>query len=342
MRLAIRRPVPTLKMRLFLSIVAIALAGCSTRPIPDDVSQVPTEDIVRSMRCETKHAVRDRIAFELGKIEASDIEAEHVLDPVNLAHVRKRNPKLAAKLLAYGASSIAYRFEFSISEANDATAALGLKIPFTTTAFDLAASGEFKKQREGLRRFETVETFADLAKLPCADFVTRDRNLIYPVTGSIGMAKAVHTFVELTEFGGAKGEFTDTLTFTTSISGSLKPALTLAPVPSSFRVITASGELSAARIDKHAVTISFAFPTVDLRDIAVDHPGGRENASVLFDPASLHRLTLESIARARENLCIARGLDREAAAGSLRLYPPELYCRKKFSTRHEETAQSAN
>jgi hypothetical protein len=182
-----------------------------------------------------------------------------------------------------------------------------------------------------LRRFETVETFADLAKLNCHDFATRDKNHVYPITGSIGMAKAVHTFVELTEFGGAKGEFTDTLTFTTSLSGSLKPTLTMAAVPAHFRVINASGELSAARVDKHAVTISFAFPTVDVREVFVERPGGREKASVLFDADSLRRITQESIERARENLCIARGLDREAAAGSLRLYPPELYCRRHVS-----------
>jgi hypothetical protein len=303
------------------------------RPIPDDVSAIPTEHIVRSMRCETKQAVRDRITYELTRIGASDIQAEHILDPVNLEQVRRRDSRLAAKLLAYGASSIAYRFEFAISESNEAQGSVGFKLPFTSTLFDVQAGGALKNQRDGLRRFETVETFADLAELHCRDFTTRDVNPVYPITGSIGMSKAVHTFVELTEFGGAKGEFTDTLTFTTQLSGSLRPSLVLAPVPNSFRVVNASGELSAGRIDKHSVTISFAFPTVDLREIVVDHPAGRENASALFNPASLRRLTLESIERAKENLCIARGLDREALAGSLRLYPPELYCRKGFSQR---------
>ena len=158
---------------------------------------------------------------------------------------------------------------------------------------------------------------------------------------AIGMTKAVHSFVELTEFGGAKGEFTDTLTFTTTLSGSLKPTLTLAPVPAHFRVVSASGELSAGRIDKHSVTISFAFPTVDLRDVVVDRPGHFEKASVLFNADSLRRITLESIERAKENLCIARGLDREAAAGTLRLYPPELYCRKGFAIQRETAAHPA-
>jgi hypothetical protein len=85
---------------LLVAVLMLALQGCSTRPIPDDVSPIPTEDIVRTMRCETKHAVRDRIAYELASIGAADIAAEHVLEPGNLSHVRRRNPKLAAKLLA--------------------------------------------------------------------------------------------------------------------------------------------------------------------------------------------------------------------------------------------------
>jgi hypothetical protein len=316
-------------MRLLLALVALSiLPGCSVRPIPDDVVGIPTEDIVRSMRCETKFAVRDRITYELKAIGSGDIESEHVLEPRNLERIRRRDAKLAAKLLAYGASSIAYRFEFMISENNDASGALGFKVPFTTGAFDLAATADYKRQRDGLRRFETVETFADLAKLKCHDFVVRDAHLHYPISGSIGMTKAVNTFVELTEFGGAKGEFTDTLNFTTTLNGSIKPSLVLNPVPQSFRLVNASGEVSAGRTDKHSVTISFAFPTVDLREIEVDRPSGREKASVLFNPEALKRITQESVERAKENLCIARGLDREALAGSLRLYPPELYCRK--------------
>lgn len=321
-------------MRHALSALALlVVTGCSVHPIPDDVSPIPTQDIVRSMRCETKHAVRDRIARELDAVGITGLAPERVLDPENLASIRKASPKLAAKLLAYGASSIAYRFEFSISETNDLGGSLGLKIPFTTSAFELAASGETKRAREGVRRFETVETFADLAKLHCQDFTVRDKNQLYPITGSIGMTKAVTTFVDLTEFGGTKGEFTDTLTFTTTLSGSIKPTLTLSPVPNSFRVVSATGEVGGSRSDKHMVTISFAFPTVDLREIEVDHPAGRERASSLFDATTLQRLTLESIERAKENLCIARGLDRELAANALRLYPPEIYCRKGFAIR---------
>lgn len=322
-----------------LSVIAlaIALAGCSVRPIPDDVSPIPTEAIVSSMRCETKDAVRDRIQYELSKLPTKiDFEIETVLDPKNIAKVRAAGPKgekLAQKLIAYGASAISYDFDFMITENNDNSLTLGFKLPFTNGNFDLGATGTYNLHRNAKRTFKTRETFADLAKLKCKNFVVRDPNLSYPITGSIGMRKAVHTFVELTELGGGKDDFTDTLTFTTTLSGSVTPHLTLNPVANSFRLVNAVGTVGAGRTDIHKVIVSFAFPLVDLREVQVDRPIGRARAVTVFDANALEQLTREAIERADENLCIARALEREDRNRTLRLYPPEIYCRKQFTGR---------
>ena len=313
-------------------VCAALLTGCSVHPIPDDVSPIPTEEIVKSMRCETKGAEADRIAFELRK-DNLDILPELVLLRENMDKIRRSNSKLAEKLLAYGASSIAYRFEFVITENDTIGGELAFKWPFTKGVFDLGASAGLEKERIGHRVFETAETFAELAKLDCANHGTiRDRNLIYPITGSIGMRKVVETFVELAEFGGAKGQFTDTLTFTTKIGGGIKPSVTLTPVPHSFRLVSANGEFSAGRVDKHEVLVSFAFPAIDLRDIYVDSAQRLARATSLFNAESRQRLAFDASQRALENLCIARANNREDEANTLRFFPPEYYCHKQYRT----------
>lgn len=299
------------------SLLAMIVSGCSVHPIPDDVSPIPTEEIVRSMRCETKLAVRSEIGQGLKIIGLSDINPDQVLEPVNLVRIRQRDKErgdtFADRLVAYGVSSIAYAFDFAITETNNMNATLGFKLPFTGGTFDLTPSATFNRTRDGKRVFQTVETFSELRRLDCTKFAIRDVNLVYPITGTIGMTKAVRTFVALSELGGAEKLFTDTLTFTTTINGSLTPKLTLAPAPKSFRLTSLDGSVSAGRTDIHKVTISFAFPDV--------------KKLLKLSAEDLAKQAVATKQQALENLCIARATDREEQSGSLRFYPPEAYCR---------------
>ena len=68
------------------------------------------------------------------------------------------------------------------------------------------------------------------------------RNILYPLTGSIGfdpltgsigVGRVVETFIDIDLQGGAKDNFVDTLTFTTSVSGGADAAVKLDPVPTS-------------------------------------------------------------------------------------------------------------
>jgi hypothetical protein len=309
-------------------------AGCSVHPIPDDVSPIPSEEIVRSMRCEAKLAVRNEIKAGLVRLGLGDIDPDSVLDKRNLDRVRAvRRPgdpsagrRVAMKFVAYSMSTMAYAFEFDITENNDASAEVGFNVPFLPTGkgdFGLNAKGNLNRIRQAKRVFVASETFGELRRLSCGEpIVVRDGNLIYPITGSIGMMKVVHTFVELAEMGGfgnsSKPEdnvFTDTLTFTTAIGGSLTPTLTLKPVPREFRVVSATGTFGASRIDKHQVTISLTFPTFTEVQMQV----AKGSVGQLSDPESAK-------ARALENLCIARAKAREDEFGTLRLIPPEASC----------------
>src|SRR5262249_25871245 len=54
---------------------ATALAGCSIYPIPDDVTSINTEDIIRYARCELRSAIIDHIV-ESGLIAPSATEGD--------------------------------------------------------------------------------------------------------------------------------------------------------------------------------------------------------------------------------------------------------------------------
>lgn len=306
------------------SLMAAAFAACSVRPMPDDVSPIPTEEIVRSARCETKAAVRDIIRKVLVDRGLIDVNPEAVLDPDILRRVQAAHPDLAAKFQAYGASAIAYTFDFRITEKNNAEASVGFKLPLVNGDLSAGAAGKANKIRQGQREFSSVETFAGLAKLDCRGVGIRDKNLVYPITGSTGVYEAMQTFISLSEIGGGKGNFTDTLTFVTRFYGEANAKLVLNPVPKTFRVVAAEGRLDAEREDIHKVTVSFAFPEIDLR------PTLSDGTTVLLQPttARLRQLSADAVTRAVVNLCIARARDREVEFGTLRQLPPEDYCRR--------------
>jgi hypothetical protein len=322
-------------MRMSLAIATLlTLTACSVRPVPDDVTPLPTEDIVASMRCEVRNVVAARIMAEQSK-DGLAYEPTHVLDAKTNAAIAAVNPALAAKLHAYGASVIAYHFDFSVTEHNSAKAGAAFGAPMFGGQFGLGIDVATDKVREGKREFRTSETFGDLAKLKnCDRFPTRRPDFNYPVSGSVGMAKAIETFIALAEFGGAQGEFSDILTFTTAWSGGLKPSLTLTPVPSSFKLVSLSGEVAGSRVDKHQVTIGIAFPKIDLRtNIPVYTSAAPARSSGGRDWVNHAGLLQDTIRRAEENLCIARARAREDQFGTLRLYPPEVYCSKNTAGR---------
>ena len=309
-----------------MAVCSVPLAACAIHPIPDNLSPLPTEEIVKTARCETKLAVYERIERELVSRSIKGIDPEAILTPANYIAIRKIDPLLALKFEAYGASAIAYTFEFLITEQDNAEASAGFKLPFTKGTLELGVNGKLQKSRHGHRRFESLETFADLAKLDCRGFGKRERNIVYPVTGSIGLDRAMHTFIELAELGGGKGNFTDTLVFTTRIGGGINPKLVLSPVTNKLKLVNAEAKLDVERLDVHKVTVSFAFPAVDLRTPRDDSFGTRTRVAEI-SPAVLKSLSDDALRRASENLCVARALDREDTFGSLRLYPPEHYCR---------------
>jgi hypothetical protein len=203
--------------------VLLPLTGCSVHPIPDDVSRKTTYDIVQEIRCEAKAAVEQ---YGRGIQEAS----------------------------------IVYQFSFDINEHNDATGGFSLLYPGTSGTFNLGASADLNRERDGNRNFELIDSFDDLRKMNCK----RDRevNWVYPLTGDVGMYDSVATFIRLQQADNAGGSkiftFADTLTYTTTFTGGATSTLTLSPVTNEFRLAAANAGLSGSRMDMHKVVVTMA------------------------------------------------------------------------------------
>jgi hypothetical protein len=150
------------------SVVAATLVGCSIHPIPDDVSRYDTADIVRNVRCEAKEAVRERIQQALYERGIYDADPEKVLkDPALFERIRRRDPRLATKFKAYGATTISYAFLFDITENNNNSGNVNFNMPFTPPggSLSLLLNGQFNKTRHGVRQFGSTEKFQDLGSI---------------------------------------------------------------------------------------------------------------------------------------------------------------------------------
>ena len=310
------------------------LAGCHVHPIPDDISPLSTEEIVLNMRCEVKSAVRDQIREQLVDLGLPHMVPDDVLKPANLAQIRAAHPvngpRMVAMFKLFSKLTMAYAFDFDIIERNASAATGTFTWPFSKGTLTTSAGGGLEKIRNGKRVFTAVETFGELADLKCGNAPRRGPDILYPITGSIGMTRVVNTFIQLTLQGGAGGTaagiagspahlFTDTLTFTTEWKGGARAQLEIAPVKGAFRLTKLDAEISSGRKDVHKVIIAFTFP--DTKELREASGMGRINA----DAATIE----DSKRMAIENLCIARAKDREDEAGTLRLYPPEIYCRRQ-------------
>ncbi|WP_156947370.1 hypothetical protein [Bradyrhizobium sp. WSM3983] len=316
-------------------IFAAWLGGCSFYPVPDDVSPYRTEDIVRFGRCEVKSALlrhlerRHIITDQTGpdKIR-SRIEA--------LKRTKRKLSDDELHLLRLTKVAIVYSYDFNITESNHAGAAAGFRLPWAANTLDVGGTGGLDLTRVGWRVFGTEDSWDDLVtntklcdKLPGP----RPENIIYPMTGSlgvdpdpligsIGIGRVVETFIDIDEQRGAKDNFVDTLTFTTSASGGATATVQLDPVPNQFRPVSGSASVGASRVDIHKLTISLAFPQPEPPAApdaisGVKRTEGDLNASPFERPPAW---------RARYNLCVQDARTREASFKQLRLTDPLVYC----------------
>jgi hypothetical protein len=216
------------------------MAGCSTYPLPQDVSRRNTYDIVEKLRCEAQGGLRAGLKEVLGTHQTSH---RFLTD-----------------------TFVGYDFIFEITEDNNATAGkLEFDRPAFTkgSSFSLDFSASASLQRKNKRDFRIIESLAQLNKANCSADAGR-KNWVYPITGAVGLDEVVQTYIRLEKLTSFKVRnndpivFSDKLDFTTDLGAGATPELTLATVVGNLRLSKASLFGQAKRKDIHSVTVAIA------------------------------------------------------------------------------------
>jgi hypothetical protein len=192
----------------------------------------------------------------------------------------------------YISHSMAYGFRFKATETGAATASASYRMPIHLGLLSIGIGGSDTAKRDGERKLSLVISFMDLYETPCADpsvavAETGVRATHYPVRGNIGVHEVLEQYFKILDRakadqdavnggrteedddesngnGGGKARkifaktdsYVDTLTFTTTLTGSINPSVTLNPTPKDQ--FAASLGWSGTREDQHTVTISLS------------------------------------------------------------------------------------
>ncbi len=222
-------------------LLSSALAACSAHPLVEDFSRKTTVQIAKSIRCEAAMGLkkyRDR----------------HHLEPPP--------------------SSIGFDFSFDITENDKAMSGqLDFQNPFAGGKFSLLLKGSADKKRQSTRAFRALLTFEDLKKDvdpvtgTCLGHVV-EPNLVYPISGNIGMDEVIESYLELNTTLGPRDEsadikkpvkvFSDILDFWTTLNAGIVPTLELGAGGGNFKLRKATIDGQIERIDKHKVTIAIS------------------------------------------------------------------------------------
>lgn len=156
-----------------------------------------------------------------------------------------------------------------------------------------AVVGADKNSRKNVRVFRAVDELKDLRDAPCGRRATAaGPNLVYPITGSTGMAEVVRTYIELEAMtdlapnpnSGEMVTFSDDLEFTTTLEAGAALDLDLKTPVGSLRLSRATVTGYASRKDIHSVKVVLArdrkHRDVDLPDRDRQRMAGRKGRSI--------------------------------------------------------------
>ena len=251
--------------------IPLWLTACATHPLPDDVTHLNTLGIVKQIRCEARRSIiaaAARFIKRKGTAESQQIGQDLEDDKIDFTEVeRKLDPFTRFFIEKYSKAAIAYDFTFDMTEDNDVSTAVDFLETFTHGMLGLGLKAEADRQRETIRNFRVSDTWGELAKEKgrCSQAAPPEE-AIYPVTGTIGLAEVITTFVDLNEFQHLAGKsstdkvpvLADTFNFQTTISGSAAPKITLSPVKRGVRLSDAAVTASGSRKDIHKVIVALS------------------------------------------------------------------------------------
>jgi hypothetical protein len=214
---------------------------------------------------------------------------------INEDDVRRLSPQQARNIVGEFADlGVVYAFTLDMTESNIASISADIIKPIGTIQnglFTISPSFSNTLSRQNIRTFTVIDNFETLRTLDREEKNKKRKchqnvgpNFEYPITGSIGLAEELRTFISLTfkenlsrndedklDYLGKVGApaMADTVKFTTTVSAGAPPKVTLNQVSNNFQVASASSGLSASRIDIHQVIIGLGLPTPVQRGKAV-------------------------------------------------------------------------
>ena len=264
-------------VRLTAVACALVASGCAIRPLPEDVSGVPTYTIVRQIRCETRQAIFDSAVQWLTseRVDPASrligIEFKEGLRPIHTLRPGLFKGRVANLIALFFDSGVAYDFELEGTEVNNVGASVDLLKPFTKGSFTMGIGASADRQRQNTRIFAATDKFSTLIRMP-DDYCVLDghynhlveKNYMYPATGKIGVKRHVQDFIELTLFAGLAGKegkpptVADQLEFETVIFSTVTPKVTFAPAGTDLSLAEASLIGHVKRKDRHKITMGLS------------------------------------------------------------------------------------
>jgi hypothetical protein len=262
-------------------LISSGLGGCSIHPLPEDVTGYKTATIVRKIRCEARDAVVKALVEILHKHNRhQEIDDSNVLDLLKTVQLNAWELKKLYELENIG---IVYDFSLHGNETDDLSFSATILKPLKNGTETFSPSLGNMTERDNVRAFTVSDSFTSLLKLTT---VEGDRhhcrfegnpgpNFEYPIAGRIGLDEMIHTFVRLSVSGdliapedpstgtpsvnpSGSPTMVDTLTFTTTLSAGLTPAIALTPAGTALQLTNASLPGSVSRMDVHKVIIGMA------------------------------------------------------------------------------------
>jgi hypothetical protein len=250
--------------RFFVSLmsggfITWGLGACAIHPLPENVTGVKTAQIVHRNRCEARAAVR------------------HIQGWL----IRNNKPDAVAALQKIG---IALSYTLDMTEVDSVAATTNFEQLVTKGMFSFNPAAGDALKRENLRVFTVADNYKTLWQMRDCELQPVGPNYQYPIVGTIGIGETIQTFLTLalhedlngvledplkapvdpSEFTAASPTMVETLTFTTTLTASVTPQITLMPVLKSSRadLNTASLGFNWSRNDVHEVVVGLGMPTV--------------------------------------------------------------------------------
>lgn len=278
---------------LIITLLA-GLGGCAIHPLTEDVTAIDTNQVVTYIRCEARDAILTAIGSYLSRYKdpgSAEVSAR-ILTPnttFELPDLKSVDPKAFRKIEKYLPAAIAYDFTFDITEDNDIGTQFDFLGSFTHGALGLLMKADVDRQRQSVRNFRITDTFGGLLEKQFHQICYGPQpgpNSLYPITGTVGIGEVVKTFVDLNEFESLSPEkdskdkapvLADQFNFTTNISGSVAPKITLAGLRKGFSLVDASFTGAGSRKDVHKLIVALSLqpkPTATISPHSTARPLG--------------------------------------------------------------------